>query len=329
MRVLVTGGTGFVGRHIAAELIGAGHRVTVLARSSRAGEDGVPAGAAFAPADVCDPASLSAPAARAEAVCHAAGIPRCVRSNPCREAAMHEVNAEGTRNVCRAAALAGVRRVVVVSSIAVYGSDRRKLLVEGDECLPEDGYAVSKLRAEELAAGASAEFGLAVAALRLGPLYGPGHAGNVRRLLEAIERRRFYPLGRGLNRKSLLHVGDAARACRLAVEGQAREQQQFSIYNVAGPPATLREIVARAADELGRRPYRGYFPALPFRLLSDAGLCPRAVERWLADEAIDSSRFRQAFGWRPEVELGDGLREEASRLRSGLARIAWAPGVGR
>jgi UDP-glucose 4-epimerase len=294
----------------------AGHDVTVLARSQGKCDGSLPSGASFVAGDVCDPASLDAALRHNDVVCHAAGIPRCVNSDAYREAAMHEVNAEGTRNVCRAAALAGVRQVVIISSITIYGPNRNKLLVEEDDCRPEDSYAASKLKAEEFAAAVSAEFGHAVTVLRLGPLYGPGHAGNVRRLLEAIERRRFYPVGRGLNRKSLLHVDDAARACCLAVEFGGHGRQPFSVYNVAGQPVEVREIVAHATEAVGRDGYRGHFPALPFRMLSRAGLCPRAIERWLADEAIDSSRFIRDFGWRPEIDLADGFRSEAGSLRS-------------
>lgn len=323
LRVLVTGGTGFLGRRITPQLLQRGHDVTVLARSQGRYGGWLPSGASFAAADVCDPDSLVGALRGIDAVCHAAGIPRGASSDPYREAAMREVNAVGTRNVCRAAAWAGVRRVVIVSSIAVYGPDGNKLLNEEDDCRPRDSYAASKLQAERFAAAASAEYGLAVTVLRLGPLYGPGHAGNVRRLLAAMARRRFYPIGRGLNRKSLLHVEDAARACRLAVESEGHARQRFSIYNVAGPALEVREIVALAAEALGRGGYRGRFPALPFRLLSRAGLCPRPIERWLADEAIDSSRFIREFGWRPEIDAAGGFRMEAAPVRPGGAQIAW------
>lgn len=324
LRVLVTGGSGFLGRRISDQLLQRGHQVTVLARSQGRRDGSLPSGAPFVFGDVGDTGSLDAAVRELDVVCHAAGIPRCVGSDPSREAPMHEVNAIGTRNVCRAAALAGVRRVVIISSITVYGPNRNRLLVESDDCRPEDSYAASKLQAEEFAAADSAEYGLAVTILRLGPLYGPGHAGNVRRLLEAMVRRRFYPIGRGLNRKSLLQVDDAACACRLAVESGGHPPRRFSIYNVAGPALEVREIVACAAEALGRGGYRGRFPALPFRLLSRAGLCPRAINRWLADEAIDSSRFIRDFGWQPEIDLAGGFRMEAASLQSGRGQIAWA-----
>src|SRR5690606_24466233 len=89
--------------------------------------------------------------------------------------------------------------------------------------------------------------------LRLATLYGEGDRGNVARLMSAIDRGRFVWVGRGLNRKSLVHVDDAARACVLAAtQSPSSSFDKTTVFNVAAPPVAMRQVVESLATTLHR-----------------------------------------------------------------------------
>ena len=218
----MTGGTGFLGRAVVGQLRAAGHAVRSLQRGGEG--DGTTAVAG----DVRDPAVVARAMRGARAVVHAAGLAHVFEGSA--EAAFADVNERGTDVVVRAAVTAGVHHVVLISSVAVYGSARPGC--EGAVCRPVTPYAVSKAAAERRAIAAVGESTVGLTILRLATLYGEGDPGNLQRLLSALERGRFVWIGPGTNQKTLMHVDDAARACVLALGAGGAGVE---VYNVASP----------------------------------------------------------------------------------------------
>src|SRR5690606_35152077 len=132
----------------------------------------------------------------------------------------------------RAAAAAGIRSIVLVSSTSVYGGTAEN---EDTPTSPANAYGRSKLAAELVALSLAKEYKIKLAILRMTTLFGRGDRGNVARLIRAVKSRRFVQIGNGTNRKSLIHVSDAARACLVACG-------RDGIFNVSSASYEMREI---------------------------------------------------------------------------------------
>lgn len=316
---LVTGASGFLGTALVERLRAV--RTPCRALDRRPGPAGI--GVAWVCADVTDPESLHPAFDGVSGVIHAAGLAHQFGSRS-KSADFDGVNARGTENVLVAAARAGVRDVVLVSSVSVYGPGGGEARDETAPCRPEGPYAASKLEAEKVARRIAEEAGLRLTILRMATIYGEGDPGNLSRLIRAIDRRRFLWIGDGSNRKSLIHRDDAARACVTALLSPlARE----SLFNVSAPPCAMREVVDAIAAALGRSVPRLRVPARAAGLAARAlealtsGSAPAAsmvstVRKWLADDVYDGTRFNRAFSFQAEVDLANGLAREVAWYRA-------------
>lgn len=244
MRVLLTGGTGFVGSHVARALVAAGHVVRALRREERPATSTLPV--EWVRGDVLDPGSLRAAAAGCEVVVHAAADLRLMGS-PAALRHQHEVNVTGTRHVIDAAVGAGARRLLFTSSVAAIG---RPLPGDvGDETRPYDWppglpYNESKRDAERVALSATAR-GLEVIALNPALVLGPEepHRRSLP-FLKAIDLglARLAPPG-GL---TVCDVRDVAFAHVAALDhGRSGER-----YILGGPGLTVRALLAEFARAL-------------------------------------------------------------------------------
>ena len=311
--VLVTGGTGFLGRAVLRALEEGGYRARAFQRSatSRASS------AASATGDVRDPEAVGRAVSGADAVVHAAGLAHVFTGAD--RAPFSDVNETGTDVVARAAVAAGVRRLILVSSVSVYGGTANGGAEDAPLC-PKDAYARSKAAAEgrSIAAVSGTATGLTI--LRMATLYGDGDRGNVQRLLRAIAAGRFIWIGSGANHKSLLHVDDAARACVLPL---TMPVNGVEVFNVSAAPATMRAIVDGLAAALGRASPRVRIPASVAAGIARGSVVlgprgralDRTVTKWLADDAYPADRFRDHYGFRPQVDLDAGLRGQAAWWR--------------
>jgi dihydroflavonol-4-reductase len=240
VRVLVTGASGFIGSHVAAELAARGAKVRAFCRTE-------PRVADWVQGDVRDAAAVARAVEGCEAVVHAAALYSYRRSDA---GLMEAVNVEGTRNVVESALRAGVGRVLVTSSSATCGPVRGRPATELDRPPAWElrvPYKRSKLQAERLA--------LAAGAVCVNPttVVGPGDRAPtpsgkmIRDLVEG--RMHGYLRGAGLN---VVAVEDVARGHALALErGRPGER-----YILGGEDVWLRDAFALALAALGRKPPR-------------------------------------------------------------------------
>lgn len=316
-RWLVTGSSGFLGTEILRQSVA--QKRPVLAAARRAPSVDSTGIVTAVAADVTDPTPWEKLCAGMTTVIHAAGLAHQFGRTSANAESFQRVNVDGTANVLRGAAKAGVPHVVHVSSVSVYGggSPARD---ESSPCLARDPYGASKRQAEDVAREIAAESGMCLTILRLATLYGDEDPGNIGRLMRAIDRRRFVWIGTGANSKSLIHRTDAARACLLAA--QVTAATGCSIYNVTAPPVPVRRIVECLATGLGRPLPRWYIPAPLIQTVSGGlALCSggfgpparihRTISKWLADDVYDGERFARDFSFRPQVSLEEGLGRQA------------------
>jgi nucleoside-diphosphate-sugar epimerase len=275
--------------------------------------------------DLADATSLRSACRGAAAVVHAAGLAH-VTGAAGRDADFEAVNVRGTAAVVQAAAAEGVRRLVLVSSVSVYGD---AICPPGgfDEmapCRPTSTYGRSKLAAEGIAREAAAAAGLELVVLRLATVYGPGDPGNLARLMRLIDRGRFLWVGTGENRKTLVHVDDVGRALVTAAALGA----PTGTYNLSAPPVSMATVVAELAKALGHPVPAVRLPGGPClaaaRLLQVFGgrgaSAAASLRKWMADDLFNGGRFERDFGWQPAIPLAEGIRGEVAWFRATRSR---------
>ena len=304
-RVLVTGATGFVGSHVAAALVEAGYEVRVGARATSNTRWISSLDAERVPLDVRgNPEDISRAVENADVVVHAAGITRARRPED-----YYSVNAGGTRRVAAAALRAGVRRFVLISSLAARGPDGR------DQ--PESDYGRSKLEAENHLRSSSGRMEAVI--LRPAAVYGPRDTDLLP--LFRLARAGWLPVPSGAALLQPVYVQDAARAALAA----AREPVGFGPFPVAeNRRYTWRDVAAGLEKALGRTVRAVRLPAGAFVLAGRSvewaakplSAVPILDERRSRDLVLnawtcDVSGTEEALGWRAEVPLFEGLERTA------------------
>ena len=300
LRALVTGGSGVVGKALVAHLLSAGDHVKVLTRSEGAASTVADLGAEAVSGDILDYPSCLSAASGADVVYHVAGL-----NDMCPAAAesLHEVNVAGTRTVARAAATAGVKRLVYTSSAAAH------------EPHPT-AYGLSKLRGERVA---FAEAGVSLEVVAVSPtsVQGPGRSDGTARLLLAIldGRLRFLPD----TSVSVIDIGDCAKAHRLAAIG-GRPGANYAISGatiVTSQIGELRRAVGLAPCRMRRLPrwwFHALAPVVAFRpQLAGIRLCPDLLRAVLVPHAVDGSAAANELGFEytPIAETLQNLLEWA------------------
>jgi len=316
MQVLVTGANGFLGTWLTRRLVARGDQVSVLMRSG-ADEWGVrQLPVRRFQGDVTDPRSLRPATEGAQVVFHLAGIRRA----PSRET-FAQVNAEGTRNVCEAAAAGGARRVVLCSSLAASGPstpDRPK--VEADPFAPSEWYGESKAASEQIAFGYRDR--LEVVSARPSRIVGPGDRENLS-FFKLVKRGWKVAVGGKERPISLVDVEDVVDALVLMAD---REEAAGEAFFVSGTETTtLERLQDEAARHLGTRPRRAL---LPGPLLYGLGGVADAVSRLtgrhlplnrkLARQLLAPAwtcsieKARCTLGYEPKVTLAESVRRSVA-----------------
>jgi nucleoside-diphosphate-sugar epimerase len=317
--VLVTGASGFVGRELCRTLEAAGVplRAALRTRSARPGT-GLAAWtqAAVDVGDIGPETDWSAAVAGCMAVVHLAARVHIMRehsSDPLTE--FRRVNRVGTRRLAEAAAAAGVRRFVFMSTVKVHGEvSPGRPFVEGDPLVPADAYSISKSEAEQELAEVCSKTGMQLTILRPPLVYGPGVGGNFARLLRSVDRGLPLPFGAFHNRRSLVYVGNLADAVAACITEHAAASGAFLVGD--GESVSTPDLVRRIAAAL-ERPAR--LVNVPLWLLrAGANILGRSgdFDRLAGDLEVDSGAIRRALQWKPRVSMPQGLAATAQWYRS-------------
>ena len=299
MRVLVTGGAGFIGSHLVRALLQRGDSVSVLDNFDDAYDparkvaniEGLQID--LTEGDVRDRSAVEEAMRGVDAVVHLAAKAG-VRESLEHPAEYASVNVGGTVTVLEALRQRDGVPLVFASSSSVYGERVEGPFNESDALgFPSSPYAGSKRAAELMCHGAHLSSGLPIAMLRFFTVYGPRQrpAMAISKFLRAAQQGESVDLfGDGSSRRDYTHVSDAVRAIVAAVDAP----QGFSVFNVGGgAPVRLTELVAAIEEAVGRPMKVRHIPNQP----GDVSLT------W-----SDPSRIRKALGWKAEMPLVDGLR---------------------
>lgn len=321
--VLVTGASGFVGAAIVSQLQAAGFSVRETGRSRQNRRH-------YITADLLDRSTLPALVEGTPAVIHTAGLAHQFSAGAESQAAFEASNVTATKNLLQVAIAASVVHVVLISSVAVYGSYLGNQCTEATPCRPVGPYAESKYRAEQEAMALATHHGLSLTILRLATVYGEGDPGNIARLMRSIDRNRFIWVGQGTNWKSLIHKDDVGRACT-AVLTSDHCPGDIHIYNVAAAPVTMRQVVQQLAHCLEKQLPPVYIPARAAQTLSQIAASTSRLDRfrrlnltihkWLTNDVYPADKFNAAYRFQPSIDLSQGIHREVTWYRGGITNM--------
>ena len=305
MRVLVTGGAGFIGSHLTDALLARGDEVSVIDDLSAGRSARISERATLHKLSVTEAAPLQAVIGQAgpELICHlAAQID--VRSSVAAPASDAQTNVVGTVNVLEAARMSGARVLFCSSGGALYGRDAPIPSMEDVLPLPESPYGTAKYCAEQYVGLYNRLHGTSHSILRLANVYGPrqdptGESGVITifcaRLL-AGQRPTIY--GDGTQTRDYVYVGDVVAAF-LAAAGHGRP----GTWNIGtGAEVSVLDLASMIGDVAGR-PADPEFA--PFR--------PGELQR----SAIAVERAKRDIGWNPATSLADGIRATYQWIEAG------------
>jgi nucleoside-diphosphate-sugar epimerase len=317
VEILITGGNGFLGRHLISALQRRGDSVRVLVLPA---EDTIwleEHHVTVFRGDILNPDTLIAPIRGAEGVFHLAamiGAWDALR-------AYSAVNVLGTANVCGAALSAGVSRVIHISSAMVYDMASPRPAAEDDLLAPlDEPYSLTKAQGDMLVQRLIREDHLPAVIVRPGTLIGPGDRLNFGRMADRVRAGKGVIIGRGNNAIPLFSITDLVQGLLLALDS---EQAVGKIYNIGtDQPVTQAEYLSLIAHEIGapaprlRVPYRALFTAahMAERLaaLSNDRIPPfltrHGVKLYGANNLMSIDKARRDLGYVPQVPVTEAVR---------------------
>lgn len=298
MTILITGGTGFVGRRVVRDLLEQRQAFRLLTRQpledTRFDVHSVP--------DLEDEAALCAAVSGAEAVCHLAGRAHILGAPPAdHERQFDLVNVQWTARLARLAFRSGVRRFVFVSSIGAVATDSEpsQPLTENTPCRPTTPYGRSKLKAEQVLADIAREHSAELVVVRPPLVYGAGAPGNMARMARWVRRGVPLPLGGIRNQRSLVHVDNLSA---LLIQCLTHPNAPGHVFHVRDPhDYSTPEILRAVGNNVGRAARLFPVPSVLLRGAATAAGQRAAYDQLAGWLQVDDSHVRKTLGFTPKA----------------------------
>lgn len=326
MKVLITGGTGFLGSSLALRLRARGDDVVVIAKEATPREAANARELRAAGVDVRvgefgDEPLVAAALPGVERVYH---IAAAMREANVPDAHFHEVNVRQTERLLARSREAGVARFVYCSTAGVVGTDRGVVTDEDTDFRPKDIYQLTKGLAERAVLSFGRQHGYAVAAIRPPGVMGP-RDGRLVKLFRMVKKGRFLLVGNGRGKHHNVYIEDLLDAFELAA---SRPEAVGRVFNASGDESvSLVAFVEQMARALAcdvkflRVPFSPLWAAAvaceaacrPFGI--QPPLYPRRLDFYRHDEEFSNRRAKEILGWRPRHTLADALAETAAGYR--------------
>lgn len=309
MKVLITGGTGFVGQLLARTIQAQGHDVVRAVRQAQ------PDSVLISTVD--GSTSWHEALQGCDSVVHLAARVHVMNdksTDPLRE--FRRVNVEGTANLARQAAAAGVRRFVSLSSVKVNGEATQvgHPFAADDTPSPEDPYGISKHEAELVLRQIAKETGMEVVIIRPPLVYGPGVKANFASMMRWLCRGIPLPLAAVThNRRSLVALDNLVDLIVTCLNHPAAANQTFLVSD--GEDLSTAELLKRLGAAMGHPARLFYLPPVLLKLGALVSNKPGIYQRLCGSLQLDIAKTRQLLGWTPPVPVDEGLRRAAEGFR--------------
>lgn len=311
-KILVTGGTGFVGGALLRRLV-AQPDLQVLAWIRRV-DSVLPVGVVPVSVSLNRTFAAGTQVEGVDTVIHCAARVHVMQdhaTDPLAE--FRKVNVDGTLELARSAVASGARRFIFISSIKVHGETtlpNKPFAADDTPPVPTDPYALSKLEAERGLQVLAAETGMEVVIIRTPLVYGPGVKGNFRTMLRWLTRGVPLPLGAVGNKRSLVALDNLVDLIVTCIDHPAAANEILLVGD--GEDLSTSDLLRRLASALGK-PVR-LLPIPVTRLEAVAGFFGKrgAYDRLCGSLQVDISKTRSLLGWAPPVGVDEALRKTAT-----------------
>jgi dihydroflavonol-4-reductase len=315
MKVLITGGGGFIGIHLVEAQLRKGREVRVLdthisGLAHLAGNRRL----TTIQGDIRDGLLVQKVVDGVERIFHLASVHLSIAAT---DAEYRSVNVEATNRLLEVALKSRVKCFVHCSSVGVYGKIHGRPANEQSSCSPESIYDITKLEAEEEVLRFHKRTGFPVVVVRPAWVYGPG-CPRTRKLFKSIKQGRFFLVGNGKALRHGIYVKDIVEGFELCAEN---ENAIGNIFILADrQPVTVKELVTKIAETVGVSPPRRSIPIwmmhpfcsgveISFKALGkEPPISRRTLNFFTANASFDISKARRVLGFDPQVKMDEGLR---------------------
>jgi nucleoside-diphosphate-sugar epimerase len=309
--VLITGATGFVGTALMLRLLES-KPVTRITVATRSNVNAVPAGIdQSVVADLTEGTNWRVALADVSSVVHCAARVHLLNDdtrNPL--SAFRAVNVQGTLNLARQAAAAGVRRFVFISTIGVNGAETyRQPFTDKTPAQPHSNYAISKHEAELGLQALAVKTGMEVVIIRPPLVYGPNAPGNFGSLIRWLKRGIPLPLGAIHNQRSLVALDNLIDLIVTCLTHPAAANQTFLVSDDEDLSTT--QLLRRMGAALGTPARLLPVPMSALKLGAALLRRPELVQRLCGSLQIDMSKTQELLGWRPPFSVEESLQKTA------------------
>ena len=229
--------------------------------------------------------------------------------------AYREVNVNGTLNLARQAAQAGVGRFVVISSIKVNGEATQpgQFFTADDVPSPLDPYGVSKLEAEQGLREIEAQTGMEVVIVRPPLVYGPGVKANFASMMRWVARGMPLPLGAIHNARSMVALDNLVDLLVICIKFPAAAGHTFLVSD--GEDVSTTELLRRTANAMGKKALLLPVPASVLELGATLLGKRDVAQRLCGSLQVDMTRTRRLLGWNPPLTLDQGLKKAVKGMK--------------
>ena len=307
LKVLITGGSGFIGRSLSQYLERAGYVVVCAYRQMPDNVAGQKSH--FVVGNINRKTQWQTALNDVDVVVHLAARVHVMKENVADPlAAFRTVNTDGSLNLARQAAEAGVKRFVYLSSVKVNGEQTDSIpFSEADQAAPQDPYAQSKYEAEQQLLDLSRQTGLEIVIIRPPLVYGPGVKGNFSTMMAWIAKGLPLPLGAVHNKRSLLALDNLLSFIECGIKHPHAANEVFLVSD--GEDVSTTELLQKVARAMGLKIKLVPVPVSWLRFAAKLLGKQTIADRLFGSLQADSSKARKLLGWQPVISMDEQLKK--------------------